>query len=158
MKTVLKDHPCWIPIGGVEIGGEIWPRPKLCILNDCRLGFRLAGAAQVLLTVLLDTGNDVTIVRPDKVAELESLFGVKFPVGRSIPYGERGVLEPAYDLDFVFPGDDYRYLSRYGFIAPASWNFDVADVWLGQDIFSQLIVTFNGPERSVTVLDPNRPA
>lgn len=110
------------------------------------------------MKALLDTGNDVTIVKPDKVNELERHIGGMIPVeSRLLYYGQSGgSYEPAYALAFVFPGDHQHYSSAYGFIAPSNWYFDIADVWLGQDLFRQLVVTFNGIKGTVTVIDPRR--
>jgi hypothetical protein len=151
MKTVLEDHLCYVEIEQ--------SRPRLFVL-EAAIAFCHTLDVQVKVKALLDTGNDITIVRPEKVLELEEYLKVMLPVGRTfLYYGADGSEkpEPAYDLAFIFPGG-HSYSSGYGFIAPSNWYFgDIADVWVGQDIFSQLVTTFDGAKGTVTIIDPEAP-
>jgi hypothetical protein len=162
VRILVKDLACLADVGvvPVEIAGATVDRarPKLFIMEQCRLGCPLAGKEQLPVRVLLDTGNDITIVRPESVKALEALLEVDIqPAGNYPFYASSGEPEPAYLLTLAFAAGDVEYYSTHHFIAPANWDFDVADVWLGQDIFSQLCVTFDGPAGTVTIVDPGRP-
>lgn len=132
-----------------------WPRPQLFILEGA-VAFRGYLHVKVAVEALLDTGNEITIVKPEKVGELEAVLGFRIPVKRRFRYYGHIDLQPAFDLAFIFRGD-HPYSSRYGFIAPSDWDFDIADVWLGQDIFSQLVITFDGVKGIITIIDPKDP-
>jgi hypothetical protein len=86
--------------------------------------------------------------------ELERHLGqFRIPMLRRIRFSNT----PRYTfpLAFVFPGGA-SYVSPYSFVtsaSDASW-FDVGDVWLGQDVLIKLIVTFNGPARTITIVAP----
>lgn len=153
MKFVLKD--CYLEMGSVptEVGGkdEEMPRPKVIVVKG-RMAHRYEPDKSVPVEALLDTGNDVTVVKPEKFNDLEASLGYRLPVKRKIKYYGHEPLQPTFDLAFIFPGD-HAYYSKYGFIVPGRWDFDVGDVWLGQDIFSQLIVTFDGVSETVTISD-----
>lgn len=156
MKTVLKDHRCYVQTGSVEVeeGGQTTevPRPRLIVI-DGDIAYRDQPATQVSVKALLDTGAEVTILKSQKLRELEANLGFRLPVTGRIRYYGHDDLQPAFDLAFVFPGD-HPYFSSYGFITPTDWDFDVADIWLGQDILAQLQVTFDGINQTVTIVDP----
>ena len=161
MRTILKDYRCFVARGPMETEGfENKPplEPKLPIMN-CYIGF---DGVFVKAETLLDTGNDHTIIKPEKVKEIEKklIKNNKLPKGGILPVGEvnfigesHSGLQPSYYLDFKFPKGP-RFSSEYGFIAPSDWHFDVADIWLGQDIFKRFIVTFNGVNGAVTIMEP----
>lgn len=157
MKTVVKDYQCYLKMGDVdtEVGGkgEKMPRPKLIVIEG-HIACRPKSDAGVPVEALLDTGNEVTVVKSEKLRELEASLGFRLPVKRKIKYYGFEHLQPAFDLTFVFP-DDHPYHSKYGFIVPTYWDFDVADIWLGQDILGQLVITFDGVNGIVTIVDPN---
>ena len=164
-SVVLWRCACYVDprpaVAGTPTTGTT-PMPKLWMLDGCWIAARGAEAVRVQVSAMFDTGNDSTIVKPSKVRELERLLGGKkqLPIFARHAYGEFGTKAPAYDLIFSFPdhggpgssrvGDSYG--SAYGTIAPTSWLFDFADVWIGQDIFSQLVCTFDGVEGVLTVL------
>ena len=162
MRTILRGHRCYVRIDDatMKIDGETSPfERRLFILKDCHLGYPAGGRVRVPVSVLLDTGNDVTLVNPEKAHQLQDLIGFDIPFERRFRHDSSASLEPTYDLVLNFPGSRVPYRHPYGFMAHTSWNFEVADVWLGQDIFSQLRVTFDGPKGTVTVVDPKaRPA
>lgn len=123
------------------------------------LAFQDSPGSRVEVSALLDTGNDVTIVSPVKVRELERRMNSLLPVLGQVEYAQPGRREPAYPLGFVFDGDhhDHLYFAiDYPFISPADWVFDVADLWLGQEVLSQLEVCFDGVNRMVTLRDQAR--
>jgi hypothetical protein len=164
MCDVLRDHACYVELGPVEVEEDgkrsYWPRPRQAVLEGS-IVLRQEATVQVSVQALLDPGTDITLVTLDKLRELEreveAQSGEKqyIPVRRRFRSVIRGQIswEPAFNLAFVFPAGQ-RYSSRYGFIVPRGWSPDVGDVWLGQDILSQLVVTFNGPEGTVTIVDP----
>lgn len=165
MKIVLKDHPCYVNVLGRTMAEEhgktiSLPRPKLFVIEGA-IAASNNPHKRVEVSALLDVGNDITIVRPKLVREMEKLLGYDLPLkrGRRILYqGDAGArLEPVLDLIFTFPGD-HSYSSKYGFIVPSTKIFDVADVWIGQDIFSQLVTTFDGVKGTVTIIDPKAPS
>lgn len=156
MKTVLKDYPCYLEMGDVTVemngkAGEM-PRPKLIVIKG-EMGYRHVPNISVPVEALLDTGNEVTIVKSEKFSDLEAGLGFRLPVKRKLKYYGHEQLQPTFDLAFIFPGQ-HQYYSDYGFIVPGHWDFDVGDVWLGQDIFGQLIVTFDGVNETVSISDP----
>jgi len=157
MKTILKDHACYVDVGTVEteIAGETknLPKPRLVMLAG-KVAYRNFSSAGIPVQALLDTGNDVTILKPQKLREIEKSLGFRLPLQAKIRYYENAELQPTFDLAFIFPGD-HAYFSTFGIVTPRGWNFDVADMWLGQDLLNQLQVTYDGVNRTVTVVDPN---
>lgn len=165
MRTILENYPCSerIPDVRVKVSDEeqIWPSPRIPLLK----GGAVAGIGDTSrdgrldVSALLDTGNDLTIIRPDKVIELERLLNCRFPVNKSIlRYDVEDAVdkwEPSYNLVFVFPGD-HAYSSTLGMIAPRNFPWDIGEVWLGQEILSQLILTFDGIKGTITIVDPNK--
>ena len=130
---------------------------KLAILKDCALAPQNDAAKTTPVTVFLDPGTDLTLVRQEKLEDLETSGAVYAPMGR-VFFGQQSW--PAFALSFVFPKGE-TYSSIYGFIVPEKidWDLDfgVADVWLGRDILNQLYVTFHGPDGTFTIVDPVRP-
>jgi len=133
-------------------------RPKLFVLDDCSLTLKRGPSSRqvvsVQVSVLLDTGTDVTIVRPEKITELERSSGpLDFELCR---YGSPMRHEPLYfDIGIAFPGARKSSSFKYGIVAPRSWKFDVADLWLGQDILSRFVTTFDGPKGRIKIVDPS---
>jgi hypothetical protein len=156
MRTVVKDYPCYLKMGDVDIEvggkGEKMPRPKLIVIEG-RVAYRLKSDTVVPVEALLDTGNEVTVIKSEKIRELETSLGFRLPVKRKIQYYGFEHLQPTFDLAFVFP-EGHPYHSKYGFIVPTYWDFDVADIWLGQDILGQLVITLDGVNETVTIVDP----
>ncbi len=177
MKEILREVSCYQEMGRVKVkdgnnqtGSMV--RPKLPILRNVSLAYSLAPKIKLSVTALLDTGNDITIVNPQTVKRLEreikrqveseavkADFPLVLPVERRIEYYEENnkldPFQPAYDLAFFFTDAD-GYSSPYGFIAPEEWNFENIDMWLGLDVFSKLVVTFDGVRQLVTIADPNK--
>lgn len=157
MKTILKDHACYVSVGTVEIeiAGEIkkLAKPMLVMLSG-KVGYRNFASFSIPVQALLDSGNDVTILKPQKLREMEKSLGFRLPPKGRIRYYEDAELQPTFDLAFIFPGD-HAYFSTFGIVTPRGWNFDVADMWLGQDLLNQLQVTYDGVNQTVTVVDPN---
>lgn len=157
MKELLRDHLCYKNIGYISLyeNGKKRKikRPKLYILK-AKLLYNNEFNVRVNVNILLDTGNDITIIDFKKVKELERKLGFLIEVNKAYPYYGHADPQPAFDFKLELNGG-HILSSTYGFIAPEYWDFDIADVWLGQDIFSQLYTTFNGPEGTVTIKDPN---
>lgn len=155
MKTVLDCHQCSRRLGKVKVeaGGKTvdWERPRQFVLQNGLLAYQHWPDVQIPVEALLDTGTDITVVKPEVIRRIERQIGKTLPVERRIEQGPK--LEPAYDLMYVLPGG-YQCWSRYGFIASTSVDFDIGDVWLGQDVFNKLVITFDGPNGTVTIVDP----
>lgn len=160
MKTIVDKHLCYKDAGSVTVYLQTGIKtkrkmPKLFIM-EAEIAARNQNVRRRKVSALLDTGNDITIVNPKIVKDLEKDLGFQLPVEKSIFHYDdisEDILQPCYSLSIIFQGD-HSYESEHGFIAPSPWNRDVADLYLGQDIFSQLIVTFDGVEGTVTIIDP----
>ena len=102
--------------------------------------------------MLVDTGTDVTLMCLRKLNEIEQKVGRKLPIEREIYF--HGKFVPAFDLAVVFPGG-MQFSSKFGFVLSKQMNHDVADIWLGQDILSQLNSMFYGVDSLFTLIDPS---
>jgi hypothetical protein len=164
MKKLLEDD-CYVDIGvvGVEENGRFYePKmPLLPVTEKLSLCYRYDDSVCVPVRALLDTGNDITLVKPETVRRLNKELNFDIPQFRKTRFmGKNGwKYEPTYKLALVFPGGQV-YSSEYGCISPVAenWDFEDMDVWVGQDIFNQLVVTFDGPGGGgkVTIVDPDR--
>lgn len=134
------------------------PRLPLPVLAESAIVAAHNSNVQIPVKVLLDTGTDITLVNPAVVNALNSMLGGDsgdpIQLSRKINFfNSPGTsFENAYKLGIVLGG--YKYFSIFGFIAPRNWDFEDMDVWMGQDILQQLVVTFDGPERTITAMDP----
>lgn len=149
MKTILEDHICYVGFENVPT--------KAPVIR----GWLVFGKHAVEVDALLDIGCDVTFVKAEKIEELESLSGKKIPLKRQPLYinnPQTGAImvENGFNLSFTFPSAelDECYSSPHGFFAPSNMEFDIADVWLGRDLFNYLKITFDGVNGSVTIYDP----
>jgi hypothetical protein len=102
------------------------------------------------------------MVKPSVIERLENSNGhVMLHVERHI-FVEASNLKPlpAYDLSFVTPQQDHivhsgaLLNSDYGFLVSDDDRFGDEDVWLGQDIFNQLVITLDGANGTVTIAYP----
>lgn len=161
MKTVLQDFQCYV--GGLikVIEGKrqkMMPQPRLAVLENLSLSYLHEPTKIVQVRALLDTGNDITIVRRKKIWDLEKILNLQIYARREFAYydlNNRESFQPAFPLALSLTATD-RYSSKYGFISPSSstFNFDGFDVWIGRDILNQLICTFNGVNGTLTVIQP----
>jgi len=161
MNTVLDKYPSHRDLGGMEIGDELnpsrVPRPKVHVVKGdlvCRLD--LPDQRWVIgIEVLLDTGCEITLISDSKVKELEDLRKLDLHAERKVMV--RGKHRAAYDLAFVLPGG-YPCTAPYGFVAVPKDEFgnvlDASEMLLGQDVMNQLVVTFDGPNGTVTICTP----
>ncbi len=162
MPYVLKDHPCYI----TDILGKTQYENGRVIEEMERPGlYRIEGAVaspqnlelRIGVSALLDTGNDITIINPQVVVELSEELGFYDPLrrGRRIRYlGDHGEeMAPLIDLAFIFPGG-HVCSSDYGFIVPSTKYFDVADIWIGQDLLRKYKTTFDGIKGTVSIFYP----
>jgi hypothetical protein len=162
MRKVLTDFACYEDrVTEVEEEGGVRRQiaaPRIPVIGKLRVSSLDNPLTTVEVRALLDTGNDITIISPDKVRELEELLNQDIFQLRKVRYwGMRYVdYEPAYPLALVF-SEEGRYSSLHGFITPSedNWDFEDFDMWIGRDIFNQLIVTFDGERGTVTILDRN---
>ena len=169
LKEIIKDVSCYRDMKTTRVrqGGKHYsvPRPTLPILYDAWVAYGPAAGARLRVKVLLDTGNDVTIIDPEAVQRLEEEIRRKIDAGEiedSVPamipaekhfeYYHNAAYQPAFDLT-LFLTDEDRYTSDFVFISPEGWPFEGIEVWLGQDIFSKLVVTFDGPGQTVTIAE-----
>ena len=132
-------------------------RPRLPLVDKCTLAFSspAIGQAQVEVEALLDSGTDITVFKNEKFQQLENrLGGLAIPLDRHIRFENKRY--PAFDLTFLFPGGA-AYSSQHRFIRLPDDKFDFGDIWVGQDLLSQVVVTFDGPARTITITDPNIP-
>jgi hypothetical protein len=137
-------------------------RPLLPVLKECWIAASHDPSIRLPVKVLLDTGCDITIVNPTLVDELDDALKKKntdpsyvHPARKIKFYTGKKMFQKAYELSIILSVDG-DYSSQYGFIAPEDWDFEGMDVWLGQDIFAQLIVTFDGVNQTLTIADPAR--
>lgn len=158
MRTILHAHPCAVRDAHqnlrfeTESQFEQLPMPHLYVLKGA-LVYRCLPHTRIAVEALLDTGCDITIVKPEKIKELENRLDYMISPERTVFY--RGFPVPAYDLAFVLP-TGHPLSSHYRVIAPPREEFDVADMWLGQDIFNQLVITFDGINGTVTIARPGK--
>lgn len=185
MREILRDIPCYLDMGESYVITEHRPglltRPRLPILCDAWVAHSLVPEVKVLVKVLLDTGNDVTIIEPQVVHTLENevkeriasgevkvSLPIPFPIEKFIPHCGReqnekdfhqprpeDIYQPVCALTFFLTATD-NYSSELGPIVMNNWDFEGVEVWLGQDILSQLIVTFNGVDGTISISDPNK--
>jgi hypothetical protein len=191
MKEILRRVECYKELGEYEatndFGDEWLGRPKLPVLRKAWVAHRLIPGVKILVQVLLDTGNDITIVDPEVVKKLEqeaeahvaageilSTIPIPFHQERAVRHqGNKTTVESSVELEgfilgqpnkvslqpvfplmlFLTPEDGYA--SGHGFISHHNWDFEGVEVWMGRDIFNQLVVTFDGPEGRVSISDPN---
>ncbi len=165
MSLILDRYPCCQQAHGVSVdvqgNVERWLLPRQCVLSGelvdaTGLGLRTVAKA------LLDTGCDISMVKPSVIERLENSNGhVMLHVERRI-FVEASNLKPlpAYDLSFITPQQDHiahsgaLLNSDYGFLVSDDDRFGDEDVWLGQDIFNQLVVTLDGMSGTVTIAYP----
>lgn len=159
---VLKRHRCYRSVGDSNFtsAGRSYKvnNPPMPIVDA---SISLSGAS-VAVRALLDTGAGNSILSRQKFSALEDDLSFLPPV-EGARLGEtkidlvgasgRNSPKPLCDLSFVFPRG-HTYSSEHGFVVMEDWNFDLADMWVGQDIFSQLVVHFNGVDGMVSVIDP----
>lgn len=156
LRVLLETYPLQaVSVGELEVEthGRVQHRLPLrqyVLAGRVCLG-GAAGAAtdvSVKATALLDTGTDITTVSHRLVETLEDALGGLIPVERRVC--SRGSMRPALDLAFVLPNDDATACeSAYGFIHGD--DLDLGDLWIGQDLLNQWIVTFDGPAGTLTI-------
>jgi len=155
--AILNEHSCYETNGYITVVNgrgqeEQWSKPKLPRLKKCTIALKVKdtpSAAHIELEALLDTGTDITIVKPGIIEDLDNVSPIDIPVDRRISFGDD--LQPAHDLAFFFPNSTWPHSSEYGIVSHAGWEFDVADVWIGQDLLNKLSVTFDGLRGTVTI-------
>lgn len=128
--------------------------PLLPSISEVLIGPTHRPEVSIRINVLFDTGNDITIVNPRIIEDLDSLLEEGkdlVHVTRQIKYYENGSFEKAYSLVLILPGG-YQYSTDIGFVA-AQTDFEAWDVWLGQDFFERFVVTFDGPAQLLSVAD-----
>ncbi|MGE3538962.1 MAG: hypothetical protein AB7N91_16205 [Candidatus Tectimicrobiota bacterium] len=156
MAILLENHPCYRSAGSMKYdgsGGSFTPQtPPIPILNNCAILPKDTGVTHEPVEILLDTGTEITLIKQEKLQQLEDRLQYPLPIQGRIYFD--GVPQPSYSLQLAFP-TGRPFSTDYGFVALAETDkvFDVGDVWLGQDILSQLIVTFNGASGTVTIED-----
>jgi hypothetical protein len=185
MKEILRDVSCYREMGTYEFidnsGLGTIRRPRLPILYDAWVAHAHLPEVKVQVKVLLDTGTDITVFAPRVLRKLEeeaakhiaagqvqSDLPIPFHEERTIPQfsaeeeqegrkelTDEEIFYPVFPLTiFLTPEDSYS--SEHGFILRQRLVFDVAEVWLGQDIFNQLVFTFHGREGKVSISDPDK--
>lgn len=158
MAILLQNYPGYRSAGNMQVsalkGDPCPPCPPVPLFNSFTISFQKSGVLYAEpVEILLDTGTEITLIKPEKLGQLESKLPYFLPIQGRIYFS--GVPEPSYPLQLVFPHGQ-SYSSPYGIVAPTTIELDIGDVWVGQDILLQLIVTFNGVERTVTIEDPSR--
>lgn len=161
MEHVVKDHPGYKDAGKIEMEDGrrafLMQRPRLPFVDQCALAFSSpsVGEVQIPVNALLDSGTDITVFKKGKFHQLENLLG-----GLAIPLERHIRIEntkyPAFGLTFLFPGGA-AYSSPYRLIRLPDDRLDIGDVWVGQDLLNQMVVTLNGPAGTITITDPNMP-
>ena len=154
MQIILEKYKCYIRQENIEtdVGGNIEEiaGPSHYIIEG-KVGVLGCDQHDVSVKALIDTGTDITIVNPEIVRMLEQKMGKHLPLKRSYCFNES--VAPAYALAFKL-GDQLCFNSEMGFIAPQSYIFDIADIYIGQDIFGQYIITLDGIDGTITIAKP----
>jgi hypothetical protein len=162
MKTILEALPCCREVGEMdieELDGTVRRslRPPIYVLSGVlALPYDPVGPRHAIeVEALLDTGCDVTLIRLERLRELEARRGTDVHLERRIMIG--GELQSAFNLTYILPGGQ-ECTSVNGFVGVPGDKFrevlDATDMLLGQDVLSQFIVTFDGPNGTVTILQP----
>ena len=183
MKEILKEYPAFLKLPEAKLRdkqGDSWvSRPKLPILQEVWIAYPGDLETRIQIKALLDTGCDITLINPVTVRALESRlktkwkgraeFAIPLSVEKKFKFWDSSlesdkpnldidpdtVFEPLYELVLFFTPEDV-YSGEFGLLSPSSWIFDNGiDMWIGQDILRQLIVTFND-EKWVTIVDNNK--
>ena len=167
-KTILEN----IPFSPERDPGSVWvsepdgsretrmPKLPLPVLAQATIAGIHNPEGQITVNALLDTGTDITFVNRSIIERLDREFAKEegpVPLARQINNYDNvsnvKAYQKAYKLKLTLGG--HSYASVYGFIVPQVFLFEGMDIWVGQDILQQLIVTFDGPKKTITVVDPN---
>lgn len=162
-RIILDKVESHVSLGQMEIeekSGEIcWPdAPKVHILSG-RLTYRHTDSQDitgVAAKALLDTGADVSLFSQQKRFEIERSHGTDLPVLRKVRIS--GTLRATYELSYILFGE-HACKGDYGLVEAENGSYfdaeEEVDLFLGQDILNQFIVTFDGPNGTVTIELPD---
>ena len=164
MKQLLSAHPLLArPIGVLEPDGETnTPAPPgynfFSIIRQfylkADLFWRSRPERHVPVQALIDTGADLTyftvgtLQRLEQVGQSETLEMI--PIERTLR--SRGIIKPAYDLALLLPGAQRAAFSAYGFVCTSERLGDDIDVLIGQDLINQWVVTLDGVNGLLTIV------
>ncbi len=165
MRTILDAHHSHTIAGRLEVkeegGSELhlrsWPAPAVHVVTGALVSALDPTPRQAVeLSALLDTGADVTLISEKKREELEKSRKSLLQTRRSVKFW--GKFRPAYtSLAFILPGG-HECRSHIGFVEVADEEsravLDVSEMLLGQDVLNQFIITFDGPNGTVTICEP----
>lgn len=160
MRTLLDSHPCFkstreIALGITQSHDEPTEQNKLPILLlDVIPCQRLEKRAS--LSFLIDTGAEISGISPEGRQRLFEAVGQTLDPHRGVKMffddGRARVIE-SYDVRLVFPGGEILKCP-VGLGCFPHPIFDFTDGVIGEDILNRLLVTFNGPDGTVTIIDP----
>jgi len=162
-KMILNAHSSGRSLGEMQIeenSGLIHHKrtPQVHLLPGTLAEFFEAEEADrgIPVVALLDTGADVTVMRKEKRVALDNHRGIDLHIERKIRLN--GNLCAVYGLVYLLPGGDVCPTDLGIVEADTDSSFgpdESFDLFLGQDILNQFIVTFDGPQGTVTIELPD---
>lgn len=167
MKTILDAYPSHKVVGEIIEGFETrdgsyqpiksCPAPAVHILNGTLVSGRNPRSRPAIsISVLLDTGSDITLIGEKSRRKLEKDHNIDLQTRRGVLVW--GKFRPVYrSLAFVLPGG-HECRSDVGFVEASDDEFghllNASEMLLGQDVLNKLVVTFDGPNGTVTICEP----
>lgn len=167
MKTILDACRSHKIVGEIIEGNKTedgsyqqtrsWSAPAVHVLNGTLASGRdLRSCPAIPISALLDTGSDVTLISKKSLCKLEKDYGMDLHTRRGILVW--GKYRPTYrQLAFVLSGG-HECRSDIGFVEAADDEFghilNASEMVLGQDVLNKFIVTFDGPNGTVTICEP----
>lgn len=167
MKTILDAYPSHKAVGEIIEGIETkdgsyqritsWPTPAVHVLGGTLASARNPQPRQgILISALLDTGSDITLVSKKSLRKLEKDCKIDLHTRRAILVW--GKFRPVYSyLVLVLPGE-HECKSPIGFVEASDDEFghilNASEMLMGQDVLNKLVVTFDGPNGTVTICEP----
>jgi len=108
---------------------------------------------RIPVRMLVDTGTDITVFRPNLIGELEERLPVLLAPLGIIQHGlgKEGNPSPIYDLELRLENGHRFKINNKIAAASKTLHFDVADVWLGQDVLSNYSLEINGPAKTLSL-------
>ena len=160
MRTLLDNYPCFRPLPQIlsrieESGIDVLQTRNLPIISGQVLSSQFIDTP-VIMTFLLDTGADISGFSPVARAKIQDAVKTQLDPHRAVKVlndDHSFQAKPSYDMRIILPGNEVLHCPN-GLTCFTSSIFAFSDGIIGQDILSELFVNFNGPEGTVTIIDP----